>query len=190
MRQRESSRILVGFAGPIGGGKDTLAQALVEILGGQKAKFAGPLYEMAACYDPAFDPDMPHSAKDDWVLGREELGTRRAFIQKLGTEFGRNLIHSTCWTAPQKRLMDETEGHLFYSDVRFEDEAALVREEGGHIIHLKPDWIATDPTCTHASEAGLSFYRGDSIIGLRSGQVAAAIESCLAIIADLFPPST
>lgn len=179
-------KVIIGFAGPIGSGKDTLSAELAKALHGGVFKFATPLYAMAEAIDPVMRVGMTHEEKEGFVLGRQELGTRRSFLQKLGTEFGRNQIHSDIWSILQAVAIENSLGPVFFSDVRFDNEAALIREVGGHIIHLKPNWAPLGSTNNHASEAGVKFVRGDSILGLSKGKVAPAVRSCLAIIQDVF----
>lgn len=183
------SRILVGFAGPIGSGKDTMAHAMSTALGGRVMKFADPLYAMAKAIDPAFSPDMPHTSKNEYLLGMEELGTRRNFLQKLGTEFGRELIHTNVWTLIQEARLGNVVGPVFYSDTRFPNEAQWIRDQGGHVIHLRCNWIrpTTPDSDKHLSEKPLEFVKGDSILGLSEGQITKGAREVLRIIQDVFP---
>lgn len=181
-------RVLIGFAGPIGSGKDTMARAMADIMHGRVFKFAQPLYDMAQVIDPAFHPNMPHKDKVEFVLGRKELGTRRNFLQMLGTEFGRNMIYSDIWNTIQDDLLSKYEGPVFYSDVRFENEAAFIRNKGGHIIHLRCNWVmpTTPEANLHTSEKGVGFVAGDSIIGLSEGKIQKGAKEVLGVIEDIF----
>lgn len=182
------NRILVGFAGPIGSGKDTMAHATAEAMSGTVMKFADPLYAMAKQVDPAFHPSMTHVEKNEWLLGNPELGTRRDFLQKLGTEFGRCMIHNSLWTLIQEARLELTSKPVFYSDVRFPNEADWIRRMGGHIIHLRCNWVrpTTDEANAHISEKPLPFVQGDSIIGLSKGQIQKGAREVLGIIEDIF----
>lgn len=179
---------LIGFTGPIGSGKDTLARALqlhpslpaVRIL-----KFADPLYDMATAIDPTFSPDMSHAQKDDWLLGREELGTRRNFLEKLGTEFGRQLIHKDLWL---EVLMTRALAALSLSnvvlvtDVRFPNEAAAIREAGGYIVHLRPDWPSAGLPSKHLSAQPLPVEQSDIVLPLKQWAISEPVEKLIKLL--------
>lgn len=174
--------MIIGLAGPKGGGKDTIANGLAEIFQLDKRRFAEKLYAMAAAIDPAFHPDMKHSDKEDWLLGDPDLGTRRAFIEKLGTEFGREMIHRDLWT---KGLISAIAMlPTVVADVRFESEAAAIRNIGGVIIHLRPDWA--DFGKRHPSDFPLAALGGDMTLKTYQGQPERAIEQAAEFVAKAF----
>lgn len=177
---------IIGLHGPIGSGKDTLA-GMLTASGFRRLKFADPLYAMCHAVDPAFTPDMPHSAKNEYLLNNASLGTRRNFIEKLGTEFCRNIIHADFFTMAMNETILESIATapslaIVISDVRMENEATLIRKLGGHIVHLKPDWGCTKTG--HASDAGLQFRVGDSILGLEYGRADKGYKQLMAIIQE------
>jgi hypothetical protein len=88
----------------------------------------------------------------------------RHLLQTLGTEWGRKLIDSNIWLrAAGRRICDlSDEGlNVVIEDVRFENEAALIRGLGGRILHIERDTGYQDG---HASEAGIKFKEGDVLI--------------------------
>lgn len=177
---------IIGLHGPISSGKDTLAGMLIAS-GFRRLKFADPLYAMCNAVDPAFSPDMPHSAKDGYLLNNASLGTRRNFIEKLGTEFCRDTISQSFFTIyMNETILDSIAAApslaIVVSDVRMENEATLIRKLGGHIVHLKPDWDC--PRTGHASDAGLEFKVGDSILGLEYGRADKGYKQLMAIIQE------
>lgn len=87
-----------------------------------------------------------------------ELGVSvRHLLQTLGTEWGRQCVHPDvwlrCWEAAAKQHLSEGRC-LVVDDVRFPNEAALIRKYGGEM------WLITRPGAerpnSHASEGGLS----------------------------------
>lgn len=179
---------IIGLCGAISSGKDTLASKL-SYAGFKRYKFADPLYAMANAVDPSFHPDMPHEAKADYLLGNLSFGTRRNFLQQLGTEFLRNTINENFFLLYMRiAIIKHLENHptmgVVISDVRFENEATLIREMGGHIIHLKPDWDC--PTSAHASDQPVAYVKGDSILGLKHGQPDLGHRMLLGLIEDAF----
>ena len=179
---------IIGLCGAISSGKDTLASKL-SYAGFKRYKFADPLYAMASALDPAFHPNMSHSAKASYLLDTAIFGTRRNFLQQLGTEFLRNTINEDFFLLHMKdailtHLNDYPTMGIVISDVRFENEANLIRDMGGAIIHLKPDWEC--PTSDHASDQAVPYAKGDSILGLRYGQPDLGHRMLLELIEDTF----
>lgn len=179
---------IIGLAGPIGSGKDTLALMLTRA-GFRRIKFADTLYAMANVVDPAFHPDMTQQAKKEFVLGDSNLGTRRAFLEHLGTEFGRLLVDENFWsiltrlTILQSQVEAPSLG-IVVSDVRFDNEANMIRSLGGHIVHIKPQWECVKTG--HASDAGVTFMEDDSILGAVYGRADKAYAQLLDIIKDVY----
>lgn len=190
MRQLPSNVVLIGLHGPMGSGKDTLAKRLPNCFPTiplVRTKFATHLYAMAKSFDPAFSPDMPQEQKAGFVLGVEEFGTRRNFLEKLGTEFGRVQIHGDIWLRRLHEDLllagDKFEGQpviAIITDCRFHNEAAYVREHGT-LVHLIPGWATSKSN--HSSAIPLTVQPNDWQINLREGQIDEGVE-CLARITD------
>jgi hypothetical protein len=74
-------------------------------------------------------------------------------MQTLGTDWGRDLISPNLWTLlAHQRLLRNGPG-MVIPDIRFENEAAWVRDHGGMVIHLtRPD---AEPVQKHPSENGV-----------------------------------
>jgi hypothetical protein len=177
---------IIGLAGPIGSGKDTLALMLTKA-GFRRLKFADPLYAMANALDPVIEPNMSHKAKDGYLLNNASLGTRRNFLEKGGTEFLRGMINDDFFRfymleSIEQSIITAPSLAIVISDVRFENEATMLRNRGGHIVHLKPDWDC--PRTGHVSDAGISFKEGDSILGLTYGKPDKAYKQLLDIIKE------
>lgn len=181
--------MIIGLAGPIGSGKDTMAKYLCTHLPANRLKFAGALYDMAQAFDSEIHPDMSHAAKESYVLHNAALGSRRDFLQKLGTEFGRDCIHSEIWVlkidaeiAKLKFLLG-ADTNIVISDVRFPNEAKYIRNNGGHIVHLKPNWPCE--MNNHVSNNPIPFVEGDSILPLELGNVAKGGTLLLKILEEI-----
>lgn len=138
---------IIGLHGPYSCGKDTLGAALARnVPDAIILKFADPLYAMAKVIDPEFRPSMPHSAKMENVLGQERLGTRRNFLEKLGTDFAREMIHPDFWVdifgqRALEHLLTKPYGKVICTDVRAPNEAKWILDNGGVVIQIVPDWI-------------------------------------------------
>lgn len=147
---------LIGLTGPAGCGKDTVAGHLVAKHGYIKLSFAEPIKD-ALCAMFGWAPDR--------LLDREWKETvlplygksPRQLMQTLGTEWGRNLIHPELWMLIlQERIVALEQSCVFrgavISDVRFENEASMIREQGGDLWHIKR---AVASVHEHISEAGV-----------------------------------
>lgn len=160
--------VLIGFTGCMGSGKSTAAAILVERGDFEVLSFAHPLKEMAAALLMAGfgfgrrDVDFHLKNKHMFI---PELGvTMRYLLQTLGTDWGRKLINQRLWVrSADQRIENRWEYcHMAIDDVRFEEEAELIRAAGGLVIHMaRPD---CSPKSAHASEAGIVIRPGDVVI--------------------------
>lgn len=179
---------LIAFHGPYGSGKDTLGRAINNSLAVSRIfKFADPLYEMARVIDPAFSTAMSHEAKMAYVLDDPKYGTRRNFLERLGTDFMRNMIHPDTWIDHlENRLRNyyaaSPFGTAIITDVRAENEAELVRKMGGVIVHLEPDWLGGEMETQHAITARLKTHHTDYTLPLYYGKVEDARKELVRLI--------
>lgn len=83
----------------------------------------------------------------------------RQLMQTLGTEWGREMIHPDIWVMIERcRIESLSDMNIVFDDVRFENEAALIREMGGLIIHIDRGDLILD---LHSSEAGIDIHPAD-----------------------------
>jgi len=155
--------MLIGIAGCKGVGKDTAAQWLIDEQGYTRLAFADKLKE-AVCNLFDIDVAIYNTLKgDDRVADTvghvilELSGTTeydyswREFIQRFGTEMGRNTFGQNFWiqqwsdsyTAMWVMQTDEAQ-KVVVTDARFENEAKEIKLQGGYIIEItrpgyKPD---------------------------------------------------
>lgn len=156
--------MLIGISAPKQSGKSTLAKHL-ESKGFEHYSFAQPIKEALSVIT-----GLPY----DWFDNQETkelpiafLGnvTGRYMAQTLGSEWARNLINTDFWTIIAAQRLDsmlKSGKNIVIADVRFENEADMIRKEGGVIIHLKRTgrYFNTD----HVSEAGIEEKENDLII--------------------------
>lgn len=182
--------LLIGLTGRAGSGKDTVAELLAPTF--RAGAFADALrrevceawridarqltdrntkewpidaLSVGRCCDPFFIHrmvELGHAA--------EEPRSARWIMQRWGTDYRRAqqpgywLAHAAVWVAEQ-----QAGGHsrLVISDVRFEDEAALVRALGGKVLRVhRPECDAgmPDETAGHASEVEQHLIATDDVI--------------------------
>lgn len=173
--------IIVGIAGPAQSGKSTLAgelRRLVEFRG-QKYRerpFAGPLKRMLA----SIGVDVSDLSKNAPVPFLDGSITPRVMMQTLGTEWGRSLLPDL-WLRVWQHELDESANVVTVPDVRFDNEAELIRSLGGTIVHVirksTADMLAVP---AHASEAGIRRQKGDIIFRNDRG-----IEKMAALAANI-----
>lgn len=156
--------ILIGIAGPAQSGKSTLAgefRRLAEFRGKKYVEqpFAGPLKRMMA----SIGVDVSDLSKNVPVPFLDGRITPRIMMQTLGTEWGRALLPDM-WLRVWQHELDDSANVTTVPDIRFNNEAELIRSLGGTIVHVtrKPtaDMIAVP---AHASEAGVTRVKGDTI---------------------------
>ena len=148
---------IIGLAGPKGVGKSTYANQLVFDMYKTREwsdairiiSFASPLKEMLGC--------IVHK---DYIEDKERvipnLGvSARHCLQTLGTEWGRNLISDSIWIDITRHRIEESDAKIFIiDDVRFDNEAEMIRDMGGEVWKLSRSGVNEDDA--HISESGVS----------------------------------
>ena len=151
---------LVGITGKAGSGKSTAAQVLLDA-GWVRVKFADPLkdmlrafYRLAGLQPDIIERKIEGDLKEvpcDLLCGQ----TPRWAMQSLGTDWGRKMIGVDLWLSIARRriaLAMAAGFDVVVDDVRFEDEADMIRELGGLVIGLERG----DGAGGHVSEAGVA----------------------------------
>ena len=143
--------MILGLTGRAGAGKDTAAAAL-RTLGFERVAFADPLREMLRALGLR-DEHMVGPAKE---LPVPHLGLSfRRLAQTLGTEWGRALDPELWVKVARDRVRTALERgkHVVVTDVRFDNEARMIRDAGGRVVRIERP--GADPVLEHASEAGV-----------------------------------
>lgn len=155
--------MIIGLAGRKYSGKTTAAEAL-EGLDFEVMSFASTLKLMGRILLrniglTEFQIQAAQKFKETPIPGLEV--SWRQLCQSLGTEWGREQIHPDLWVKAAEQSIKDHD-RVVFDDVRMENEAAMIRRNGGLIIHVKrPLHREKDK---HASEAGIAFVEGDEII--------------------------
>ena len=159
-------RIIIGITGLARSGKDTAAKFLVEEKNFQQISFAWALKRAcAAMYGidlTKFDLGDRLGADPFWQM------TYREILQKVGTDLVTNHLDPDFWVkrvAYQVSKMDDMKVPVVISDVRFENEATWVRQQGGIIIRIvRHDSGLPDELGRHVSESGIAHNNKDFIV--------------------------
>lgn len=150
---------LIGLNGYARSGKDTAAAALIE-RGWMRVAFADPLREMLLAIDPIFHHDQIVGSirvsdilsKMDWDGAKQNQEIRR-LLQRLGTEAGRNILGESVWIDLASKKIDAAFSagqSVVITDVRFPNEADMIRQRSGLVVRIERDGIA--PPNSHVSE--------------------------------------
>jgi hypothetical protein len=151
----------VGIHGVARSGKDTAAQALVDI-GYTRVAFADILRKGLYALNPIAQVDSVGRIYrvQDIVdeLGWDEaksIGDVRALLQRMGTEAGREIHGEDVWVDLAFRALDP-EGHYVFTDVRFPNEAGkFIRMSPFKSLLLKVNRPGVTSVNEHVSDAGL-----------------------------------
>lgn len=87
------------------------------------------------------------------------ISPRRAY-QLFGTEVGR-AVRDTIWLDAAQMLIDKGDS-LIITDVRFENEAEWIRNQGGVLVHIQRD--EAKEVVSHTSEVGVKVLDNDAVI--------------------------
>jgi hypothetical protein len=145
--------MIIGLTGKKGSGKDSVASALIEDHGFVRVAFADPLKQSVSAL-LGIDRDTIEELKnneyarvivmDAGGFDREQRlhGSQsfREFLQRFGTEAHRDVFGDEFWldAARQRIISLGKDGYdlIVLTDVRFENEATLVRQLGGKIVEV------------------------------------------------------
>lgn len=147
--------MIVGIAGFIGSGKDTIADYLITFKGFKRMSYAGPLKDaVAAIFDwdrELLEGTTQYSRQwrdtvDTWWAERLKIPhlTPRFVLQQWGTEVGRRAFHDDIWIASVENKLRSEKDHIVISDCRFPNELKSIKNAGGITIRVNrgpnPEW--------------------------------------------------
>ena len=177
--------MIIGICGLIGSGKGTVADILVENHNFHKLSFADKLKDGVASVF-GWDRDMLEGDTDRSRIWREkadvfwsnETGgevTPRLVLQLFGTDCMRNGFYDGIWVSLVKQeLLKNKDKNYVIPDVRFENEAKMIRSLGGRICQVRrgpdPLWfrlykdLGQEPTDVHKSEWAWANVQMDYIL--------------------------
>ena len=151
----KGSFMIIGICGLIGSGKGTVADFLVEQQGFTKLSFADKLKDGVASVF-GWDREMLEGNTTGSREWREKVDpywstetgspvTPRLVLQLFGTDCMRNGFYDGIWVSlVKKQLLDNPTGKFVIPDVRFENEANMIKSIGGELWRVKrgddPEW--------------------------------------------------
>jgi len=165
--------MIIGICGLIGSGKGTVADILVQDYNFTKLSFADRLKDGVASVF-GWDRSMLEGETETSRAWREEkdpywsaeLGkdiSPRLILQLFGTECMRNGFYDGIWVSlVKKHIVDNPNKNFVIPDVRFENEANMLKSIHGEIWRVRrgpdPVWfrmytdLGQEPTDVHKSE--------------------------------------
>lgn len=172
-------KLLIGIAGKAGSGKDTAANYLKLVYDFRSVAFADPIRAGMKAIIGLDDCHFAHPTKE--VVLPEFGKSPRQMMQTLGTEWGRNQVNQDLWlilAGIRKAEHNSMGWDVVITDVRFENEATWIREQGGVIWHiLRGDSVAA----AHASEAGIYLYPNEDEVINNNGTLQELYEQVTAL---------
>ena len=85
----------------------------------------------------------------------------RHLLRTAGTEWGRRLIHPDIWVLRAQKALQRQHNRplVIFDDMRFENEYAMLRKEGGVLIRIERRGVK--PAKSHESDARLEAHEFD-----------------------------
>ncbi len=154
---------IIGLTGYAQSGKDTVASVLVEKYGYSRIAFADKIRDflyginpMVACSPTGYLQDLVNLV--GWDTAKQEPQVRR-LLQDLGIS-ARDLIDENIWVNAALNNVGKDE-RVVITDVRFENEAAMIKLMGGQLWRVKRTGIG--PVNDHISESQMDGHKVDQI---------------------------
>ena len=185
--------MIVGIAGFIGSGKDTIADYLITFKGFKRMSYAGPLKDAVASIF-GWDRDLLEGTTkysrewrdtiDPWWAERLEIPnlTPRLVLQQWGTEVGRREFHDDIWIASIENQLRTTKDNIVLSDCRFPNELKSIKRMGGLTIRVtrgdNPPW--------YDAAVAYNFGNKDSLSILMEHKVHASEYSSVGLDYDYY----
>ena len=177
--------MIIGICGLIGSGKGTVADILVEQHNYEKLSFADKLKDGVSSVF-GWNREMLEGDTDESRKWREEADkfwteetgetiTPRLILQLFGTDCMRNGFFDGIWVSLVKQeLLKNKQKNYVIPDVRFENEAKMIRSLGGKICQVRrgpdPLWfrlykdLGEIPKDVHKSEWAWANVQMDYIL--------------------------
>lgn len=151
-------------------GKSEIGKILIRQLGYVEHPFARPLKEhcihliqVVTGMSEKSARKYLYSSKKEQIPGMPPGITGRVLMQKVGTDFGRNMLDRLIWLNAWKREV-QTYNKMFFvvaDDMRFEEEAGTIRNMGGQLWRVTRPGLPPLETDDHESEGRLEHFDFD-----------------------------
>ena len=171
--------MIVGLTGRAGSGKDSVGAMLRKEYGAALLSFAAPLKTLCRDLFDLTDEQVntlegKETPDPRWTSAEGKARTPREILQLIGTE-GFRAVDPSFWVkramANATTLIRGGAPVVVFTDVRFPNECAAIRDSGGIVLRLaKSDGPGTDQA-GHASEAQIDTLDVDAQLTAPHGQL-------------------
>jgi hypothetical protein len=164
---------LIAFTGLAQSGKSTASAYLESTHNFHRVNFKSAMIEEIKSTMPDFlkkEAEIYNCQVDD--LFAMKPGSFRQFLQNYGTELrrkGDNDYWVNQWLTKANSLYLDTGASIVVDDVRFLNEAEMIKRAGGIIIRVVKN--GQENTMSHSSETEMSQIIADHIISVEPGDV-------------------
>lgn len=157
--------MIIGLSGYAQSGKDSVASILTSKYGFERVAFADAirsiLWEMNPIVkDSGFTVQTVVHAYG-WDKAKVVFPEMRRLLQELGVS-SRHTLGDQVWVSAALRKMDDKDKNYVISDVRFGNEAEIVKQLNGHLWRIKRPGV--EAVNSHISESGMDGYKVDQIL--------------------------
>lgn len=157
--------MVIGLVGKRGVGKDSVAELIRIKWGFGTASFAAPVKQACAsifCLDAY---DMEDRTKKETIDTRWGISPRQ-MMQLVGTDCVRKQFGEDHWLKHMElRLKKMGEPFVVITDVRFANEAEMIKQQGGLLIGIsRPTLHNSSSTDAHCSESGINDIAVDYVL--------------------------
>ena len=167
---------LIGFAGRAGSGKDTAAEVLMLEYGFSKTGFAVAV--KSACteifgftYEQMYGSQAAKNTPDPWWGF-----SPRSAMQALGDTL-RDHLEPDVWVRALERRLPSMPGFgVCVTDVRYPNEADMIRRHGGVLVRVDRPTSLTGNEALHRSERAMDDYSAWDFVIDNRGDLAALRE--------------
>jgi hypothetical protein len=154
--------MIIGLSGYAQSGKDTVANLLTAQYGYKRVAFADPIRKLLYELNPHLSKH--HSLQEfvdeyGWDTAKKTSEVR-SLLQNLGVA-ARKVIGESVWVDAAFNQMNDSDNYVI-TDVRFENEADMVKASGGEVWRIKRPGI--EAVNSHISEHALDGYKADRIL--------------------------
>ena len=105
----------------------------------------------------------------------------RQLLQTWGTEY-RRAQSGSYWCDKGRDKARSIDGLVFIDDIRFPDEAQMIKDEGGILVRIERPGGPRIKECGHASEVSLDAYTGFDVTIINAGDLTDLHETAEAIL--------
>jgi hypothetical protein len=155
--------MIIGLVGYAQSGKDSVAKVLVERYGYTRLAFADNIRGMLHDMNPLVKDQLRVKdviAEYGWEQSKQLFPEVRDLLQRLGVS-ARTHLDELIWVAAVMGQIQDGKNYVI-TDVRFENEATVVKSLGGDLWRVKRPGI--EAVNSHVSESQLDGYKVDKIL--------------------------